>query len=99
MGRKANLELLLFRLILIVSTASSAGYKEVQEFLFQFLNFVIFFLVKKALKTDTDMNDFYYDNVYTFIKYNIAVTLCGSSIPCCRFFGMENKCLMICMAK
>ena len=86
MGRKTNLELLHFCSILVVSIASSAGYKEVQVFLVSISYILLyFFFVKKALKIDNDMNDFYYDNVYTFIKYNIAVTLCGRCIPCCRF--------------
>ena len=85
MGRKANLELLHFCSILVVSIASSAGYREVQEFLVSISYILLYFFVKKILKTDTDIDDFYYDNVYTFIKYNIAVTLCGRCIPCCRF--------------
>ena len=85
MGRKANLELLHFCSILVVSIASSSGYREVQEFLVSISYILLYFFVKKTLKTDTDIDDFYYDNVYTFIKYNIAVTLCGRCIPCCRF--------------
>ena len=86
MGRKANLELLHFFSILVVSTASSAGYREVEEFLVSISYILLYFFVKKTLKTDTDdIDDFYYESVYTFIKYNIAVTLCGKCIPCCRF--------------
>ena len=50
MGRKANLELLHFCSILVVSTASSAGYREVQEFLVSISYILLYFFVKKNIK-------------------------------------------------
>ena len=47
MGRKENLQLLHFCSILVVSTASSAGYKEVQEFLVSISYILLYFLLKK----------------------------------------------------
>ena len=49
MVEKANLELLHFCSILVVSTASSAGYKEVQEFLVSIAYILLSSFIKKLL--------------------------------------------------